>query len=92
VVLVDDRTVETLWQEHYARVVRTAFLITSNLEDAEELAQDTFVAGLAKWPKGSIEEYAEAWLHGVVRRRARHHAMVRRELKAVREPGARYSR
>jgi RNA polymerase sigma factor (sigma-70 family) len=67
---VDDRTVETLWREHYARVVRTAFLMTSSLEDAEELAQDAFVAALAKWRKGSIEEYAEAWLHGVVRRRA----------------------
>ena len=69
-VSLDDRTVEALWREHYGRVVRTAFLMTSSLEDAEELAQDTFVAALAKWRKGSIEEYAEAWLHGVVRRRA----------------------
>jgi RNA polymerase sigma factor (sigma-70 family) len=69
-VSLDDRTVETLWQEHYARVVRTAFLMTSSLEDAEELAQDAFVAALAKWRKGSIEEYAEAWVHGVVRRKA----------------------
>jgi RNA polymerase sigma factor (sigma-70 family) len=69
-VSLDDRTVEALWREHYARVVRTAFLMTSSIDDAEELAQDAFVAALAKWRKGSIEEYAEAWVHGVVRRRA----------------------
>jgi RNA polymerase sigma factor (sigma-70 family) len=67
---LDDRTVEALWREHYVRVVRSAFLMTSSLEDAEELAQDAFVAALAKWRKGSVEEYAEAWLHGVVRRRS----------------------
>jgi DNA-directed RNA polymerase specialized sigma24 family protein len=51
-------------KDEYARGVRTAFLMTSSLEDAEELAQDTFVAALAKSRQGSIEEYAEVWLHG----------------------------
>jgi RNA polymerase sigma factor (sigma-70 family) len=67
---LDDRTVEALWREHYAQIVRTAFLMTSSMEDAEELAQDTFVAALAKWRRRTMEEYAEAWLHAVVRRRA----------------------
>ncbi len=44
--------------------------MTASLEDAEELAQDAFVAALAKWRQGSVDDFAEAWLHGVVRRRA----------------------
>ena len=51
------------------------------------------MAALAKWRKGSVEEYAEAWLHGVVRRRAISLLRKKREQprasppeEAVREP------
>jgi len=67
---VDEETVAALWQSEYPRVVRAAYLITGSLDDAEELAQDAFVATLARWRAGEVEDYAVAWVHRVVRNRS----------------------
>jgi RNA polymerase sigma factor (sigma-70 family) len=65
--LKDEKTVEVLWRENHDRVVRTAYLLTGDVEDARELAQDAFVAAVARWGNRPVEEYAERWLIRIVR-------------------------
>ncbi len=67
---MNDQEISEVWREHYPRVVRTAYFLTGNREDAEELAQDAFVAAVGKWMSGHLGTNAERWLQLVVRRQA----------------------
>jgi RNA polymerase sigma factor (sigma-70 family) len=57
---------ERLWTEERPRVVRTAFLITGNREDALDLAQEAFVLASRKWKRVAQLEHPGAWLQRTV--------------------------
>jgi DNA-directed RNA polymerase specialized sigma24 family protein len=40
---------ESFCREHFVSVARTAFLITGDAEEAEDLAQETFVRAYERW-------------------------------------------
>lgn len=70
---------ERLWREEYPRVVRTAWLITGDREEAADVAQETFARAYERWRTVSALDRPGAWLHRVAanlsltwrRRRAR---------------------
>jgi DNA-directed RNA polymerase specialized sigma24 family protein len=70
------------YREAYRDVLRTARRYTPSADEARELAQDAFVAALARGFDDWSAPTRRAWLHGVVRRRAaflaRSHARRRR--------------
>ena len=65
-----DDEVRDLFDDHYDRVVRTAFLIVQDWGRAEEVAQDAFVQLLRYWPRVSRHEMPEAWVRRVAVRLA----------------------
>ena len=74
--------VERLFRDEYARVVRVAYRVTGDPAEAEDVAQEVFVAFYRSHPADA--PYAAAWLH----RAAAHTALnaVRsRSRRAVRE-------
>jgi RNA polymerase sigma-70 factor (ECF subfamily) len=63
---MDDPGFETLCRQHYASVVRTAYLITGDAAEAVDLAQEAFARAFARWDRVSALDRPEAWLHRVV--------------------------
>ena len=53
--------VERLFRDEYARVVRVAYRVVGDQAEAEDVAQDTFVAFYRAHPADA--PYAAAWLH-----------------------------
>src|SRR5438132_14225946 len=74
-----DRVFERLVRDHQDRLYALAFALTGNRDDAEDVAQDTFVRAyraLATYPPERIRDLKQrAWLHriavNVVRNRVR---------------------
>ena len=74
-----DSVFERMVQEHQHRVFALGLALTGNRQDAEEVAQDTFLRAyraLVTYPAGRIRDLKQrAWLHqialNVVRNRAR---------------------
>jgi RNA polymerase sigma-70 factor (ECF subfamily) len=72
---------EALCREEYAAVVRTAWLITGDREEALDIAQETFARAYERWRTVSALERPGGWLQRVAgnlaiswRRRQRRHA------------------
>jgi RNA polymerase sigma-70 factor, ECF subfamily len=63
---MDDPGFETLCRQHYASVVRTAYLITGDAAEAVDLAQEAFARAFERWDRVSALDRPEAWLHRVV--------------------------
>ncbi len=57
---------ESFCREHFVSVARTAFLITGDVEEAEDLAQEAFVRAYEGWGRVSDMERPDAWVHRVV--------------------------
>ncbi|MDE2481845.1 MAG: sigma-70 family RNA polymerase sigma factor [bacterium] len=62
--------IEAVWRIESPRLLATLMRVVRDLETAEELAQDAFVAALAQWPHEGIPPNPDAWLTAVAKRRA----------------------
>jgi RNA polymerase sigma-70 factor (sigma-E family) len=60
-------TFEQLWQTEFANVVRTAYLLTGDPEEAADLAQEAFVQTYRRWEDVSRMDRQAAWVQRVVR-------------------------
>lgn len=91
------RAIEAVWGVESPRLLGALTRVVRDLDVAEELAQDAFVAALAQWPSEGIPRNPGAWLMSVAKRRAidrfRRDAlfegkreMIGRELATVEEP------
>jgi RNA polymerase sigma-70 factor (sigma-E family) len=66
-----DAAVEELYAAHYRRLVRLAVLLVRDLETAEEVVQDAFVAMHGRWRSLREPDRALAYLRQAVVNRAR---------------------
>ncbi|MGH2723252.1 MAG: SigE family RNA polymerase sigma factor [Actinomycetota bacterium] len=57
---------DRLCRDEYARIVRTAYLITGDREEAMDLAQEAFGRAFARWKVVSQLDRPGAWLQRVV--------------------------
>ncbi len=64
----DDQTeaFEQLCRDEYPRLVRTAHLITGDLEESLDIAQEALARAYERWPTMSRIEWPGAWLNRVV--------------------------
>jgi RNA polymerase sigma-70 factor (ECF subfamily) len=60
---------ESLYREHWRRVVATTVRLTGDFDLSEEAAQDAFVAALEQWPRDGAPENPFAWLVSAARHR-----------------------
>ena len=61
------RTIEAVWRIEAPAVIARLTRLLGNLESAEDLAQDTFVAALKRWPQSGIPDNPGAWLMATAR-------------------------
>nr|WP_285606006.1 RNA polymerase sigma factor [Geothrix edaphica] len=90
------RAIDTVWRMESARLIGGLLRMVSDLDLAEELAQDALVIALEQWPGAGIPENPGAWLMATAKRRAidrlrriklaeRKHEELGRELEAQQE-------
>jgi RNA polymerase sigma-70 factor (ECF subfamily) len=60
-------TLETVWRVESPRVVARLVRLVGDIDTAEELAQDTFVAAMEKWRRDGIPDNPAAWLNTTAR-------------------------
>src|ERR1700738_2360191 len=60
-------TLATVWRVESPRVVARLVRLVGDIDTAEELAQDTFVAALEKWGRDGIPNKPAAWLKPTAR-------------------------
>jgi RNA polymerase sigma-70 factor (sigma-E family) len=56
---------ESLWREEYARVYRTAFLVTGDRQEAADVTQEAFARAYERWRTVSRAERPGAWVQRV---------------------------
>lgn len=64
-----NKALEGVIQRHYGLVFSTAYRVLGNVEDARDVAQDTFIAYSQKPPQGEVKSLP-AWLHRVATNKA----------------------
>ena len=79
-----DAAVEHLYASHYVRLVRLAVLLVRDVETAEEVVQDSFVAMHGRWGTLAEPDKALAYLRRAVVNHARS-ALRRRGVRARHE-------
>jgi RNA polymerase sigma factor (sigma-70 family) len=57
-----DATLSTLWRVESPRVIARLARLVGDIDTAEELVQDTFVAALEKWRQDGVPNNPAAWL------------------------------
>jgi RNA polymerase sigma-70 factor (ECF subfamily) len=57
----------TVWRVESPRVVARLARLVGDIDSAEELAQDTFVAALEKWGRDGVPDNPAAWLNRTAR-------------------------
>jgi RNA polymerase sigma-70 factor (sigma-E family) len=77
-----DAAVEELYATHYRRLVRLSVLLVRDVETAEEVVQDSFVAMHGKWRRLREPDKALAYLRQTVVNRSR--SVLRRRVVAAR--------
>ena len=60
-------TLATVWRVESPRVVARLVRLVGDIDTAEELAQDTFVAAIEKWRRDGIPNNPAAWLNTTAR-------------------------
>ena len=82
-----DRAVTELYSAHYRGLVRLAALLLRDPAEAEEVAQDAFVAMHRRWGRlrdpAAAVPYLRASVVNGARSRLRHRSVARRHLQAV---------
>ena len=61
------RAIEAVWRIESARVTARLARLVGDVGAAEDLAQDTFVAALARWSRWGVPDNPGAWLHTTAR-------------------------
>ena len=59
------------FRDEWPRLVAAALRITGDLQTAEDVVQDSFLAGLDRWALAGVPARPGAWLMTVCRNRAR---------------------
>jgi RNA polymerase sigma factor (sigma-70 family) len=62
-----DRTVEAIWRMESAKVTARLARLVGDVGVAEDLAQDTVVAALRRWPRSGVPDNPGAWLMATAR-------------------------
>jgi Sigma-70 region 2 len=62
-----DATLSTLWRVESPRLIARLARLVGDLDTAEELAQDTFVAAIERWRSAGIPNNPAAWLNTTAR-------------------------
>ncbi len=62
-----DATVSTLWRVESPRLIARLGRLVGDLDTAEELAQDTFVAAIERWRTAGVPNNPAAWLNTTAR-------------------------
>lgn len=61
------RAIEAVWRIESAKVVARVTRLVGDIGTAEEIAQDTFVAALKRWPQSGVPDNPGAWLMATAR-------------------------
>src|ERR1700754_2218534 len=64
------RAIDAVWRIESARLIAGLARIVRDVGLAEELAQDSLVAALERWPVAGVPENPGAWLMATAQRRA----------------------
>ena len=67
------RTIEAVWRIESAKIIGGLARIVRDVGLAEELAQDTLVTALERWPESGIPDNPGAWLMAAAKNRALDH-------------------
>jgi RNA polymerase sigma factor (sigma-70 family) len=71
VVTVDvRRVVDAVWRMESAKLIAALTRVTGDVGLAEELAQDSLVAALERWPESGVPDKPGAWLMATAKHRA----------------------
>jgi RNA polymerase sigma-70 factor (ECF subfamily) len=62
---VDRDDFEDLWRTHFRSVTRTAYLITGDVQEAADCAQEAFARALQRWSSIGALDHPEGWVHRV---------------------------
>ena len=62
-----DQRLATLWRVESPRLIARLMRQVGDLDTAEELAQDTFVAAISKWRQDGVPDNPAAWLNTTAR-------------------------
>lgn len=68
-----ERAVTTVWRMESAKIVAHIARITRDVGVAEELAQDTLLSALQRWPQDGLPDKPAAWLMTAAKHRALDH-------------------
>jgi len=77
------RRIDAVWREESPRIIAALMRLVRNLDLAEELAQDTLVTALERWPDAGLPDNPGAWLMAAAKNRALDH--LRREAMLARK-------
>lgn len=61
----DDDGFEQLWSTHWTSVVRTTTLVTGDVQEAMDIAQEAFARAYEHWGKVGSLQVPHAWVHRV---------------------------
>lgn len=64
------RTIDTIWRLESSKIIASLTRMVRDIDLAEDLAQDTLVIALRKWPETGIPDNPGAWLMAAAKRRA----------------------
>jgi RNA polymerase sigma factor (sigma-70 family) len=92
-----NRTIEAVWKNESTRLIAAIARVTHDVGIAEELAQDSLVAALERWPEDGIPANPAAWLMTVAKRLAidslrRGQRLLQKHEDIARELGAQQQR
>ena len=87
-----DTAVEQLYAAHWRSLVRLSVLLVRDIETAEEVVQDAFVAMHGRWSRLREPDKALAYLRQAVVNRSRSALRHRAVVDAARPPGGRAGR
>ena len=93
------RAIDAVWRIESAKIIAVVARMVRDVGVAEELAQDTLVTALEKWPASGVPDNPGAWLTAAAKHRAidhlrrqqlleRKHDELGRDIEALGEPVA----
>jgi RNA polymerase sigma-70 factor (ECF subfamily) len=80
-----EATLTSLFREEWPRLIGAAMRITGDLQAAEDVAAETLVTALDRWPLAGLPDRPGAWLMTVCRNRARNVLRDSARVRRVRE-------
>ncbi|HEX6703253.1 MAG TPA: RNA polymerase sigma factor [Albitalea sp.] len=81
------RAIDAVWRIESAKIIAVVARMVRDVGLAEELAQDTLVTALERWPVDGVPDNPGAWLMAAAKRRAidrlRHHQIMERKHEEI---------